>query len=991
MEDRGSKFEDGHGSRGCRRSSIVDLRVGPLLLVLALALLVDAGNARAQEAGPLDWPALTETQRPWTRWWWQGSAVDEQNLTAALEAYRAAGLGGVEVTPIYGVAGYEDQFIDYLSPTWMQRLTHTLDEAERLGLGVDMATGTGWPFGGPTVGAEDAAKYVAYETYELSGGGRLDEPVRMTQEPLLRVVGNRLQTPAGTDGHELQQIGRDEIVIDDLTEPIAGNEHLQALAIDQVRFAKPMPLQALVAYSADGAARVLTDRVGEDGRLDWTAPEGDWTLYAVFQGWHGKMVERAAPGGEGYALDHFSEAADDYFAHFSEALAGHDTDDLRAFFNDSYEVDDAAGEADWTPRFFAEFEARRGYDLREHLPALFGEADPVMNRLVLVDYRQTVSDLLLEHFTDQWDAWADEHGAMVRNQAHGSPANILDLYAASDIPETEGTEILRFKFASSAAHVTGKPLVAAEAATWLGEHFLSNLADVKQSVDRYFLGGVNHVVYHGTAYSPEDAPWPGWLFYAAVHFSPTSPLWTDFATLNEYVARAQSILQAGQPDNDVLLYLPIFDRYAERGNSLLVHFDGIEPFEGMALAGDAEWLQEHGYTFDFVSDRQLQATEAAGQRIEAGGTSYQTVVVPAAQSMPLETLEKLFALAEDGATVIFHGQMPLYEPGLADLVPRQNALRRMVQRQDFVKTDTPGIVAADHGEGQLLLGGGLDALLDAAGVRREPLVEDGLQFVRRTRDGGTDYFVANWTEEAVDGWVPLAVEAPAAALFDPMTGKTGVASTRAGDGATEVYLQLSPGESIVVRTFDETVQGPPFAYYEPVGEPVKLGETWQIAFGEGGPQRPGDVEAERLASWTELGGEAAEAFSGTATYTLEFDAPAGDAAHWRLALGEVRESARVRLNGHDLGTLIGPTYDVVFDADLLEERNVLEVDVSNLMANRIAAMERAGTPWKIFYNVNFPPRLRENMGERGVFDASGWEPMPSGLLGPVTLTPMAAR
>ena len=43
------------------------------------------------------------TAKPWTRWWWMGSAVDEQGIAAHLQAYAAAGIGGVEITPIYGV------------------------------------------------------------------------------------------------------------------------------------------------------------------------------------------------------------------------------------------------------------------------------------------------------------------------------------------------------------------------------------------------------------------------------------------------------------------------------------------------------------------------------------------------------------------------------------------------------------------------------------------------------------------------------------------------------------------------------------------------------------------------------------------------------------------------------------------------------------------------------------------------------------------------
>src|SRR5205085_9427787 len=94
----------------------------------------------------LDWPAPTRQMRPWTRWWWLGSAVDRPNLTSLLETYSKAGLGGVEITPIYGVKGQEARELSYLSPEWMAMLKHTISEAHRLDMGVDMPTGTGWPF-----------------------------------------------------------------------------------------------------------------------------------------------------------------------------------------------------------------------------------------------------------------------------------------------------------------------------------------------------------------------------------------------------------------------------------------------------------------------------------------------------------------------------------------------------------------------------------------------------------------------------------------------------------------------------------------------------------------------------------------------------------------------------------------------------------------------------------------------------------------------------
>ena len=160
----------------------------------------------------------------------------------------------------------------------------------------------------------------------------------------------------------------------DLVEPVSANRNLQALALEQVKYPRDLPLTLLMAYSDAGDALDLTSRVQADGRLDWMAPSGRWSLYAIFAGWHGKLVERAAPGGEGNVIDHFSaDAIRKYLLPFDRAFKGHSLDGLRAFFNDSYEVDDATGEADWTPRLLEEFEKRRGYDLRQHLPQLLGK------------------------------------------------------------------------------------------------------------------------------------------------------------------------------------------------------------------------------------------------------------------------------------------------------------------------------------------------------------------------------------------------------------------------------------------------------------------------------------------------------------------------------------------------------------------------------------------------------------------------------------------
>jgi hypothetical protein len=919
----------------------------------------------------LQWPAITNTSKPWTRWWWEGSAVDKKDLTWNLEQYQKAGLGGVEITPIYGVYGYEKQFINFLSPQWMDVFGHTLSESKRLGLGVDLANATGWPFGGPWVKDEDASKTVYYKTYFVSGGDQVKDLIEYKQDAWVRTANNK---PA---------------YIKDIKEPPSANNNLQDLALDQIVYPGNLPLQTLMAYSDNGSVLDLTSNVDKSGKLNWTAPQGKWILYALFVGLHGKMVERGAPGGEGYAIDHFSsKAATDYFKKFDDAFKGKDISYLRAFFNDSYEVDDARGQANWTPNFFDEFKKRRGYDLKHYLPALFGKDNADKNARVLFDYRSTIDELLLEHFTQQWKKWGTTKGALVRNQSHGSPANTLDLYDAVDIPETEGTDILRFKFATSAANVSGKPLASSESCTWLNEHFMSSWGDVKKAIDLYFLGGVNHIFYHGTEYSPKDAPWPGWLFYAAVHFQPTNPQYKDFGTLNNYITRVQSFLQKGRPDNDVLLYYPLIDRYSEPGRDLLQHFDGMERnFEGTGFEHVSKWMLENGYGFDFFSDRQLQKFKNVGVAIQTGGNNYQVVLLPANKLISTESFNKLLAIAKNGATVLVYKNLPVDVPGLNDLDQRRKTFQNLISQLSF-KEDGK-IKKARIGKGAFLVSDDLTALMDTAKVRRENVSEKGLSFIRRKNNDGTVYFINNRADKAIDEWISLSANANYVALFEPMFGKTGLAKWRKAGNNIEVRLQLQPYESIIVQTYNTKKTAKEFAYTKTSSSSMEINNKWAIEFLTGGPVLPQKQTVDKPGSWTDLNGDDVKNFSGTAKYTTNFEKPNDNAKAYLLSLGTVHETAEVFLNGKRLATLVGPNFQTMISPSDLKQNNQLEIVVANLMANRISYMDRNNLPWKIFYNTNMPARKRENVGKNGLFDASSWKPVPSGLLGPVTLTPMS--
>lgn len=915
------------------------------------------------------WPQITREAKPWSRWWWMGSSVNPTDLKAAMEAYSKAGLGGLEITPIYGVHGYENRFIKFLSPEWVKNLEYTLQEGKRLDLGVDLAMASGWPFGGLWVTPEDACKYMAVQSYALlKKGEQLKDKVAMDQEPMLR------------------SISRKNLQFSQLKYPVSENEDsLQSWALEQVRYPRPMPLQALMAYSNKGDILNLTDKVGSDGKLNWTAPDGLWKLFAVFEGWHGKMVERAGPGGEGDVIDHFSEKAiNHYLGHFSNVFDGHDITGLRAYFNDSYEVDDARGEANYTPQLFEEFKKRRGYDLREYLPALLGNDSPEYNQRVLCDYRETISDLILENYTRRWHDWAAKEGKMIRNQAHGAPANILDLYAAADIPETEGEDMVKIKTASSVAHVMGKKLASSESATWLKDHFEASLADVKQAIDLFFLAGINHVFYHGTTFSPQDAPWPGWMFYAAVHFGPTNTFWNDFEKLNTYIARSQSFLQAGRPDNDILLYYPISDEYAVRGKSMLLHFDGAA--KGSSVRKSAEYLLGKGYAFDYISDRQITQLTTKSGAILTGDASYQTILLPAVKLMPLETFEKVLILAKNGATVLME-ELPQDVPGLGFLAERQQRLQALKKSLNLVKSSGSAIEKVRIGKGQLMVGNLADLLVQAK-IRQEIMIEHRLQCIRRTDGINTTYFIANRGEKNIDGMVCLETKIGSAFLYNPMEGSFGKILSKTSDSFGEVYLQLRPGESCLVQVSPEKIEAPEYVFWKAAGEPVTLNSEWTLTFVSGGPLLPEPVKITNLNSWTELEGDSYKAFSGTAVYKTSFIKPSGTVASWQLNLSKVAHSARVVLNGKELATLIGPSFSVNIPASELKSENTLEISVTNLMGNRMADMERKGQAYKIFYNVNFPAYKASNRGTDGLFTTLGWKPQVSGLLGPVTLTPL---
>ncbi len=885
-----------------------------------------------------DWYSETTVNRPFVRWWWQGSAVDPEGLTFNLEEFARQGMGGFEITPIYGVQGNEANDIPYLSEKWMEMLRHVTSESQRLGLQPEMNNGTGWPFGGPEVTENESAQKLIIEHWDLPAGKKLKAKI----EPQ-----------------------------DEKQRPFASVEKIMAV---------------------DGDVRIdITDKLKQDGTLDWTAPmKGNLEVYALFAGRTFQKVKRAAPGGEGYVVNHYdSMAVKKYLNRFDRAFAGKEDSFPKVMFNDSYEVYGA----DWTKGMLEEFAKDHGYRLEQYLPEFADQKNQTELRGRIVrDYRHTLARMLRENFTDLWTRWAHSHGAQIRNQSHGSPANIIDLYAIVDVPECEsfGRSDLNIpglhptgdsrhsdadpavlKFASSAAHIAGKPLVSAETLTWLTEHFHTSLSVAKPEIDQMLASGVNHIFFHGATYSPKGVEFPGWLFYASVNMSPTNSIWKDADALFQYTTRCQAFLTAGNPDSDVLLYFPIDDIW-QRQDGIYMMFDIHSMDKKMpdvkAMVGE---LVKAGLDPDYLSDALIADLSVAqdGLILSKGGNQYKAIIVPPVNFMPVETLKALKQLKAQGANVIFTESLPKDVPGLGNLEYRRAQFESLKEDMAAPAKD-------------------LQAAIRMVGATPEPLRAKGVSLLRRSNEaGGYNYFLALLNDNAIDGWETLAVPAESIMIFDPLTGKKGKTKTRKGpNNTTEIYLQVEPGQSLLLKTFPTAIEAEDWTYYEK-GNPIGIDKGWSISFLESQPSIEGTFDTDTLTAWTNLPIDEAKVNTATARYTVAFDLPKDiEADEWLLDLGDLRESASVKVNGRDAGKVWSVPFTIKIGEFLQPGTNTLEIDVTNLPANRIADYDRKGKKWKIFKDAN----IASVVGKK-VVDYSDWETVPSGLNSIVTITPLKKK
>jgi len=617
----------------------MQLALGPRKRLVAVALvLCAAGKCSLSQADGID-GLRAEFQSPppecriLMRWWWFGPGVSKPELERELRAMKDAGIGGVELQPVYPLAPDDPERsfhnVPYLSNEFLDEVRFAAEKAHAFGLRFDLTLGSGWPYGGPHIPISEAAGRLRIASVAVGPGE------------------NSLAIPSLAPGETL----------------IAA-------------FAEA------ASHAAAPAEMLNLDRI-RDGRLRVSASGNSRAITFFISSRTGMQVKRAAIGAEGFVLDHFDHAAIENHLHTvgDRLLSAFESRPPFAVFSDSLEVYGS----DWTSDLLQEFERRRGYNLAPYLPSLAGDVLPQSSE-IRHDWGETLTELINERYLAPIRDWAHQHGTQFRAQVYGIPAVSLSSNALIDLPEGEGDNWRGFspsRWASSAGHLYRKSVISAETWTWLhSPAFRATPLDMKADADRFFLEGINQIVGHGWPYSPPGMAEPGWSFYAAGAFNHHNPWWPVMPQLTSYLERISYVLRQGKPVSDVALLLPTDDAWSQFAPGKDSLSQTVEHMLGTKVIPQ---ILDAGFSFDFID----------AEAIDKTGISYPTLVLPDIARIPLATYQKIEQYAHRGGIVVVTRKAPSQAPGFKD-ADRDSPGVREISRRLFEDPGAVGILVANE-------------------------------------------------------------------------------------------------------------------------------------------------------------------------------------------------------------------------------------------------------------------------------------------------------
>ena len=718
----------------------------------------------------------------------------------------------------------------------------------------------------------------------------------------------------------------------------------------------------------------LTSRMGSDGTLDWTAPEGKWVVLRFGYSLLGITNHPATPEATGLEVDKLDHRyVKNYFERYLDSYK--DTvgaqemgkNGIRYVINDSWE----AGSQNWTDNMLAQFKNLRGYDATPWLPVLTGrvvESSAASDRF-LWDFRKTIGDLIATEHYGQLEETLHERGMGHYGESHESGrafvADGMEVKKMNEVPmsamwtQRPGVNQPQYVYnaddreSASVAHIYGQNIAAAESMTAAAAPWAWSPATLKPTADQELLNGINRFVIHESAHQPLVGKAPGLTLGPFGQWFNRNETWAEQASAwVNYIARCSYMLQQGHFGADLVYF------YGEDSNLTAI-------FQHKAPNIPA------GYAFDYINADALihELSVSGGRIVTKTGMQYRVLGLdPYSRHMSLPVLRAIAKLAEDGAVVA--GPKPTDDPSLAD---DQDEFERLSSQ---LFGDGTGMHKV--GKGTVYAGEALAEVFEAL-----PLLPDfdyvknntdsDVEFAHRKLKAGDIYFLDNRTnhDESIDATFRVAGLQPE--LWHAETGSITPSSFKIAEGRTTVPLHLEAwGTGFVVfrKSTSETSH---------VLQPVTVTKVaiingpWNLAF-QPGRGAPASITLNELTDWSSSNEQGIKYFAGIGTYTKTVQASPQwftEGTRLWIDLGDVKNLAEVSVNGKDLGQVWHAPYRVDVSSALKPGANNITIKVVNSWVNRLIGDEQPGATKITFADVK-PYKATSPL-------------LPSGLLGPVTV------
>ncbi|MBL8233808.1 MAG: hypothetical protein JNL98_35245, partial [Bryobacterales bacterium] len=511
------------------------------------------------------------------------------------------------------------------------------------------------------------------------------------------------------------------------------------------------------------------------------------------------------------------------------------------------------------------------------------------------------------------------------------------------------------KETASAGHLYGKPRIHMESFT-SSHHWYEGPGDLKDSADRVFCEGANHIVWHTWSHAPPDSGQPGWVYGAGTHINRNVTWWPKIRPFIDYLSRSSFLLQRGKFVGDVLYY------YGDGG------FKFVPPRTPQPGLG-------RGFDYDFTNSDVIlnRLTVRDGRFVLPDGTNYSVLVWPDQDDAHPAVLEKVEQLVAAGGTLI--GPKPRRAAGLEGYPASEDRVRKLAARL-WGDLDGKARTSRAHGKGRVYWGRTPAEVLSEMKIGPDFAGHEALDFTHR-RDGTADlYFVRNTQRKPLASKAVFRVTGRQPELWDPVSGRMQNAEAWSTTGrGTEVDLNLAPHGSVFVVFRRPAASAPARRTSVQTASPdsVPVSGPWSVDFERG----PAAVAMPSLVSWTQHQNPEIRHFAGSAKYRTSFHMP----ANWKsrkvhLDLGTLWAIGEVWLNGQPLGVVWTPPFEVDATKALREGTNELVVEVINTWHNRLVgdATLAPGTR-----------RTRTNITNSGGKVWGEAELLNSGLFGPVRL------